>query len=434
MNSYSTPVLDRKDAIELINQGKGIMVADGISISDAKRPEHPSRFKDVKLSGLDHGKAEYRLQIDMADYVTSKMDSSMLDQIFRRSLMRDSSIGIHSFKALRKADGYGYEFLSDVPFSVIGHSASRKENKFAKALHQLANSKPSNFSDEEIADLNRIKGELLMSIFDDENGTSMKLKEYANEDEMKSALKSKEDFINYINGVVAFEGSPRTLSMGEIRRLCDLMGLVLIPVDYANLNCDEITNDKKLEESVNNFISGCKVKKCQTYIVAFPQYYSVISHMKSKDINAPIYMPEIVKPTFDQAMITMPALQMLWQTVSELDKRVDKLEGSLNNIAVQFNKRLSELEHKVDGQIVSLTSQIGTLRREIEQERLRAIDPMLICVPDASKVESGNIECEIGPVWGPEFSMAALVAAEIPIHYGQSRNIKGLYGLKVDED
>lgn len=205
----------------------------------------------------------------------------------------------------------------------------------------------------------------------------------------------------------------------QIRELCETLGLVIIPYEYAcytRIKQDRYPEQKYHDASpyelADNFNECTKANKMTSWMIAPVQYYSIENNVKNMEYD--FFVPSSATQAFMALKLVMP---LLIRTISQVDKLsstvrehgidIDSLRKTVNEQQKQINGIQKQLEIERQNRIDAERrhrKQMEEKQKEVEELiRFMMFDPLMIAVPSSVKdINSYEGNVILGPCWGPE--------------------------------
>ena len=241
------------------------------------------------------------------------------------------------------------------------------------------------------------------------------------------------------------------METAQLRKICDVLGFVIIPFDY--LDPRSYQNESiDLQNGIQEFASR---KDFQAYVLCPVSHYSFDRHIRSSDVNKPIYAGRHSQ-IFMSFQISMPFLRSVLMDIKSLKGQVRDVNTRLSAVEESIktvSRTLEDLQRQVGLQQQEMAfmriniAKEKDLQRQAEDQKRKATimwrqifkemeargreaknfcasDPLMFIVEKKIDIKSGNEIAFIGPYWGPDFDDIVLVATGLKKIKGQRNYIQ----------
>lgn len=206
--------------------------------------------------------------------------------------------------------------------------------------------------------------------------------------------------------------SPRVL-LGEVRRLADILGFVVIPFEYMNPQA-YASESWQLRDAISSFDRANNNSGLfRTYALCPIPYYSVERHVKAKD-DLPVYAPPSAAQAFMALAMSIPMFRSLLRDQKDLENRLDMTRKELATLALRVEQLASQMQVT---QRTALLAEHMANEALKSAERFHAMDPILFGVPLIRSDDS--MWATVGPFWGPDLPEIVAAAMDLPKIAGQ---------------
>lgn len=228
-----------------------------------------------------------------------------------------------------------------------------------------------------------------------------------------------------VNSKLTRLGGLPTVDMGELRRVVDVLGMVIMPWAYLKPASYE-GEGRGLKNAIRVFEIDAK-PAFNVYVAAPVQYYDAALHVAAEE-DLPIFAANNIAPTFLAMGMALPMfrsiaadikalkgvarehsqrLRVAEQQIRELNSRVDQLQAQAERQqAEQIRQNLRQAKMETE------------LRAARERTSFMAYDPMMVAIPKGRSVMDDG-HAIVGPCWGPDFDAIVMTALKLRKYEGQ---------------
>ena len=271
----------------------------------------------------------------------------------------------------------------------------------------------------------------------------------------KKSLPTKLSKIETTLGVVSdcysLLSSLPQVKLSELRRIADKLNMVIIPINYTEIEklFETQDNEKELKANFKAFRKALicdKTRNYQMYLLCPIDYYSVWQQIISP-VEKSIYFSEYFDNISTYIELMIPAQKNLYlatqsnaenlktladsfnKNISNLNKKIYSISDKLTTVE---NKMMTELK-KLNEKVENLEQKTNKLEADLETTQLqlqkqaefiyRNLDPILFAVQEDIDVVNDDYNCLIGMCWGEDISDNYLEFKGIAINNKRIANI-----------
>lgn len=199
-------------------------------------------------------------------------------------------------------------------------------------------------------------------------------------------------------------------SLSEIKRIADLLGFAIIPIDYVSdlvYKTDENFSSDELIKGRDKF-DKLFVDYGDTYILCPLRFIDLLKVSKSNKSLDNIYYGSKISIHGMTINLNIPVFRTIFSQLDDLNDRVTKLDENVNTQIKTVQDNISSLQkslgqisdsvsHEIDNRMKGINGRV----EKLEEWRIQCLqDPMIF----KCREFSDDSDCLIGFSWGPEFS------------------------------
>ena len=206
--------------------------------------------------------------------------------------------------------------------------------------------------------------------------------------------------------------SPR-LGLKDARSVADKLGFLILPFDFVK---ESIYTDDPAYPAISGFADNVP-EGYDAYVLGPVDIYDVHKHLEST-IDSTIYAAESIQQAFTAINLVMPLFRVHQAQLQQHESQIRQQQGDLNRLQSEFKNLMARVDQ------LAVQFELQQKRRLIEQakeqerakdraralearvrrlERVSAIEPLLLAIPEETDLIEGDGECIVGPCWGPDF-------------------------------
>ena len=216
-----------------------------------------------------------------------------------------------------------------------------------------------------------------------------------------------------------------TVELAELRRVVDVLDMVIMPFAYLKFSAYE-KEKWELRAAIEAFAAETPAA-FSVYVAAPVQYYDVPRHVAAEE-DLPIFAGRHVAPAFLAMGMALPMFRAITRDLKAIRDRTNSHSERLRQAEeqiIQLDTRINQLQATVERQQAELIQQ--NLRAAAREEELRAAEartsfmayePMMLAIPKGRSVlDPGH--ALVGPCWGPDFEAIVMTALGLRKYDGQ---------------
>jgi len=227
------------------------------------------------------------------------------------------------------------------------------------------------------------------------------------------------------------------VKLSEYRTLADVFNMVIIPIEYTEINklFDSQDNSKELKNGLSYFINLLKqdvTTQYQCYILCPIDYYNIWEQIKS-DIVVDIYYSDYFDSVFQTLNLLIPIQKNLYMATQTNDENLKSLAQTFDTNIKILNTNLTSLSNKIDKleresikikqeqsflQEQNMQLQETVIKQQAEINYLYCkLDPILFAVPKNTNVIMDEVTSIVGLCWGSDIDEIIFKMKNVAINH-----------------